>query len=1256
MHSRWLWVGMVLAWFVGAPSLRAQSGAPIDVYPVRVNHKMGFVKFYPSEGAIYIDTIIPPRYDYIADEYLYEHTQTPPARMSPYRLFELDSRVGLLDQYLQELLPNEYTQIRPLSRTYFALERDSVFRLHHLEKGIVLDSLPFENIYAADRDSSGVPCFFVKLQQRWGLYREDGLELIPARYQAIKLAGADGFYQVIERNPRSGWQLIDQSGRLVFSEPSDEILALREDLVARDRDGEWTIWKLHNGRWTKKLSALQSVVRLNGRLAVYHSKSDQQIVLWDYENERVLRQDNAVPRDETSTPKEQATRNRYPYPFFPWYYPLDETCSILCEGSNTLEYSLRLIDSTGRAQQQGAYTAIAPSNMPGLYLVKRLGSWGLAATPPSGELLACENDNILPFVNDVAIFEYRDSYGLISWRNGRSHRTPAAFVRAEHHGEQVWAEMGQQLLVFELNEQDSLAETALFDSLLWISTAKARIREAPVEALQPYNPYRPRHAEFDPLRLDVRGGAFYLVRSRLRGFGYREEAARPVAFRNRPSAFQEILEDQFLYLHEAVTSIRHPELVKALTEKALRLEFFDLQADQYVPGPDIIGMYPFDEAYPYTPFLRADGSMGLINRKGQELQQNGAPLRLPYIGPFEGGRARACRDATWLYVPAGAEAPLPQKFHVATPAGLREELGMRLVRPYGISEKEGQLFLVSAAGKQIHWGYLSSEGEWVLDVEADYIENFHWEDSTAIVYRQTDDMAGCKASLAGLIDYQGKELLPVAYPGLSRQEQHLLLSVRGTPTFFFSQKGHQVFVNPTRLRPFSGGLAQFRNEEGHWGYVNEQGEVVIPPQYRKSRPFSDGLALVADAQGRCLYIHSDGRRAFVTNFEEHQWRGLGDFHEGRCWMKGEAWRWGLYDQQGQMLRSPDVQLNLTGLQLPGEDEAYPLPIDFRHGLAPCQLPGPSGKPLTVVLDTLGKVRWEAPDLQAISAFDEQGLAVYTPLSGSLKGLIDREGNRLCGPAFRQLRPFREQLAAAQGENQLWGFVRRDGSWAIPPRYAQVQDVSEGLVAVQARLREGWSFIDTSGQLRIQGPFQDATPFELGVSLVRTPQGARLIDAQGVDVELPRGEPAFFSEGILGIRRPRHNEPEAGFYANIRGDNIFGRQFSEIHPFQQGVAKVRPLRTWGAGVSPLGAINTRGVLVVPPKYRALHVQPDGNIVINPQQYFGLADKQGRILLPPEYDRIQAMRNNPSILRVERGEHIGYLWMNKGRAVVLWELQN
>jgi hypothetical protein len=1246
------------------PSAAQENDDAVEVYPVRINHKVGFIKFYPAEDTVYLDTVIVPRYDYIAEENLPWNTIDKKGASSPYRLYELDERVGLLDTYLQEVLPNRYKRIRPLSEDYFALEEDSLFQLYDKKGTLLLNGDRYQDICLESvEEASGQMRFYVKKGMLWGLRRADGQTLLPPRFLRLLPAGTPGFYKVrLKNDDKQGWKIANQQGQILKLPPAQDVVVLNQNTVAlRDDKARWVVMKKQKGKWEEIKGPLQHIVRLNGQCAVLHRMQPEEVVFWDFKNGKELWSKPAILRTGENTPSIKYQYTERPYGYYPWIYPLNEHYHIYCEGGTTEGFIERLIDNKGNGVSP-AFGCILPTAKEDLYKVNRNGYWGLIAPRYWGnDMIACTYFDIAPFEQDVSIVLASSGVGAFSFRNGVLDSIPAVHDQVERSGKNYLAKMGDQVVLYELGADNQFAESAIFDGLSIVAQNTSRIKEAKAQPKAGVASYSPVPLDFGDLSVKNDNGVLLLIKMDRRDGRDEERWREPVPIPNLPPHLYETVDDQVFYYYEKAVARPTAEGISVgLANEVQPVRFYDLGERQSIPTPEIISIRPFDSAYQHTAFLTPDGQMGLIDRHGRECIQNGKPLRFTYIGPFQAGRARVCADAAWQFLKKGDDPPQPYKFSLGSPFKLRAELGIR----QGSQAKtpfEGQLFLTDAPNKQRRWGYIDQQGRWLMEVDAGYVDDFHWQDSTAIFAKENGerDPYGHPDASYGVLNYDGSILLNCEYQHISRLADHYLMTVGNTPTFFFTQRGHEIFVNPTRMRPFSDGMAQFRDSNGLWGYVSQKGEVAIPAQYKKVRPFSDGLALVADSTGQCVYIDKQGRVAFRTAFTERQWRGLGDFHAGRAWFKGKGWSWGFYDRTGHTAFPPKAMLNLSTINMPKEEEAYILPLDFQQQLAAVQFVTAGGQTYAAVLDTSGQIVFEDKGLYRILPFNSHGIAVYQASKGSLYGLLKADGERLCPPLYKRIGNFSEGLAPAQTAEGQWGFLQTDGSLAIPAKYTQAEPFSEGLAAVRTSPYSGWQYINSKGGEVIPGPFDQASTFEEGIALVQYKKQSLVIDRAGLPLDINDGQPAFFSEGLLGINRPALKKQamssRPSFYADASGNNVFGQEYAEITPFQLGVAKVRPVSEENQARRPLGAINKRGVMVVPPKYRMLHIQPDGNIIINPQRFYGLANKKGEILLPPQFDRIDLMKEE-GVYRVERGEKIGYYLMRGSEAEEVWPLRN
>lgn len=61
--------------------------------------------------------------------------------------------------------------------------------------------------------------------------------------------------------------------------------------------------------------------------------------------------------------------------------------------------------------------------------------------------------------------------------------------------------------------------------------------------------------------------------------------------------------------------------------------------------------------------------------------------------------------------------------------------------------------------------------------------------------------------------------------------------------------------SPGSLRVTAGGAVE---EDGPWGYIDHTGEMVIEPQFDSAGDFSQGLAQVLLADGTRAYIDREG--------------------------------------------------------------------------------------------------------------------------------------------------------------------------------------------------------------------------------------------------------------------------------------------------------------------------------------------------------------------------------------------------------------
>lgn len=127
-----------------------------------------------------------------------------------------------------------------------------------------------------------------------------------------------------------------------------------------------------------------------------------------------------------------------------------------------------------------------------------------------------------------------------------------------------------------------------------------------------------------------------------------------------------------------------------------------------------------------------------------------------------------------------------------------------------------------------YWGYVNKDGDKVI--EPSYEEAYHFNDGVALVKKDRS---------AYFIDTEGKKIMEKTFPD---------------------------------ARAFSEGLAPVRFEEGwSFGYVDEDGNTKIKPQFVNAYPFHDGYATVCPEENKCGVINKGGHMVVEPEFESIGW-------------------------------------------------------------------------------------------------------------------------------------------------------------------------------------------------------------------------------------------------------------------------------------------------------------------------------------------------------------------------------------------------
>jgi hypothetical protein len=306
-----------------------------------------------------------------------------------------------------------------------------------------------------------------------------------------------------------------------------------------------------------------------------------------------------------------------------------------------------------------------------------------------------------------------------------------------------------------------------------------------------------------------------------------------------------------------------------------------------------------------------------------------------------------------------------------------------------------------------------------------------------------------------------------------------------------------------------------------WGYVNQKGEVVIPPQFEKCHKFSkDGLAPIYDTKAKQYYfINTKGEKleTEVKDFKLIDRFGfdLESFNDGLIPIR-QGEKWGYLNSEGK-LAIPAKYDHVTG---------------FNSGHAVATL-----NKNFIILNTNGEESpVEGSGVLDVKEFAEN-LAPYRSADKKF-GFIDGNGKVVIKSQFESVGYFVDGLAWAKSGDDKVGYINTTGEWVIKPQFTTAKEFDPSTGLARVKTGDSWGYVSKSGEM---------TSIK--------------------DTELW----SDFSDGLAEGRKGG----KIGFY-NAQGEWVIQPQFDASRAFKNGYAAVKKGDKWGM-------IDKQGNVVIEPAY-------------------------------------------------------------------------
>jgi len=262
----------------------------------------------------------------------------------------------------------------------------------------------------------------------------------------------------------------------------------------------------------------------------------------------------------------------------------------------------------------------------------------------------------------------------------------------------------------------------------------------------------------------------------------------------------------------------------------------------------------------------------------------------------------------------------------------------------------------------------------------------------------------------------------------------------------------------------------------------------------------------------------------------------------------------------------------------------------------------------------------------------------------LFGYLDRNGAYAIAPQFDDARSFSNGLACVMiidnHYDEKWGLINRQGEIIIDIKYDEIYDVKSYPIPVRAGAN--WHYLDDQGQVVITLATERAEPFSQGLARVGSKAKEGFIDGTGAWVIEPKFRQAWdFHQGLAAVCL----EGAWGFI-NTTGEFVIKPKHGDIgqaYDEREGVrffeGRVAFLARVGKQVK-WGYLDRKGIPLIEPQFSWAYEFTDGVAQVELEGEWGLIDRTGDYIIQPSFERMERIYNK-KIIRVELNELMGYL---------------
>lgn len=529
---------------------------------------------------------------------------------------------------------------------------------------------------------------------------------------------------------------------------------------------------------------------------------------------------------------------------------------------------------------------------------------------------------------------------------------------------------------------------------------------------------------------------------------------------------------------------------------------------------------------------------------------------------------------------------------------------------------EGKYATVQLAENQ--WQIINRQGDVLLEQAKESIE-IYAGGAYSIVTQQNS-----KAYLNHVLQPLNRSSYQVAHPfgqdGIARVE-------RGERSFYLDLLGNEIFEADS-LQEFLHGVGVFQKDE-KWGWVNEDGEVLVDATYDEVQSLNSRYALVnkdkqtllISHQGKVIQTWDDEQSDFLLteealfssmkpnfflidilrqDYKKLDYDEVGSISDGAIVVKKDN-RFGYINLQAEELIPVEyeaVSLATNGLLLARKSSTDGFIAYNDQGQIQFQLDrnlyflGPFQSDRAKVMDASGRMGFidssgelVVPCKYAVVGDYHHDRAIFRDAQSGLFGYLNLQGEEVIPAIYKFTSDFDESGYAAVIKDQHFGFINDQGKVAVPFQYSQVMSLKNGIASVWKD--EKFGYINMQNKTVVPFTFDEAYQAVQDLALVRV-------------------------DKYWG-------------YINARGKVKIPWQFSEAQPFSED-------RAWVQLNNLYGLIDTKGTYLTAFTYEDARPFQNGYAVVEKEGKLGLISKQGAWTIPAVCDEISAVEDYKCVVSI------------------------